>query len=178
MTNSFTSEGRFKEGVAELATNFAGPVSIVAAAAGAAPPLLDAGLSILVPISGTEASRRGAEVAFALARPTGAMVIALYVSSAASDLNRLSRRSAVMRAEEEAVLKDISNLGERYDAVFRTAIELHTSADKAILRYASRNKCGLIVMGVSRRPGDQFFFGKTSSAVLSGWKGSTILVAS
>ena len=114
-----------------------------------------------------------AEVAFAIARPTGASVTALYVSQS-QDASRRGR--AITRAQEEGVLKDIADLGERYDVAVRTALQPKSAAESAILKNASGHN--MIVMGVSRRPGDRLFFGNTASAMLKKWKGTILFVAS
>jgi nucleotide-binding universal stress UspA family protein len=137
-------------------------------------PSLSNRLRILVPVNGTPTARNAAEVAFAIARPTGASVTALYVS-AGSDFSQ--RAHAITRLQEEAALKDIADLGERYKVTVRTALQPKVAADNAILKIAASGH-GLIIMGVGRRPGEQLYFGNTASAILKKWKGTALLVAS
>jgi Kef-type K+ transport system membrane component KefB/nucleotide-binding universal stress UspA family protein len=168
-TNS--PDGTFNEPVTKLAKQFEGPLTLLASNDPEHLPTLTSRLRILVPINGTPAARRAAEFAFAIARPTGARVTALYVSAGSAPARR-----GVTRVQEEALLKDIAQLGERYDASLRTALQPRGSADSAILKNAAGHN--LIVMGVTQRPGDQLFFGNTASAILTGWKGAALFVAS
>jgi nucleotide-binding universal stress UspA family protein len=108
-------------------------------------------------VNGSPQSRRAAEIAFALARATRAHVRALYVSQ--------SDGGGRTRLREERVLKDMAELGERYDVPVTTRISPRSAAAAAILKDASRG-ISMIVMGVSARPGEELFFGNTAHAVL------------
>ncbi|HXC54221.1 MAG TPA: cation:proton antiporter [Rhizomicrobium sp.] len=171
--NSHDAGGVFDPALTQLARDFTGPLAILASSA-AALPALNGRLRILVPINGTPAARNAAEIAFAVARATAAQVTALYVSSG-TDASKRGR--AITRTQEEAVLKDIAELGERYDVAPRTALQPKATAHEAILKTAAKG-FGLIVMGVSRRPGEQLFFGNTAAAILKDWKGAVLFVAS
>src|SRR6185437_15041325 len=94
-----------------------------------------------------------------------------------SGLRDRTSEKAPTRIQEEAVLKDIADLAERYSVTVRTALHAKAEADTAILKRASSG-FGLIVMGVSRRPGEQLFFGNTASTLLKTWKGAILFVAS
>jgi nucleotide-binding universal stress UspA family protein len=134
-------------------------------------PALDT--SILIPVSGTDVARRGADVALVLASAAHAQVRALYVSpTTARRLGGLRRRRA-----EAAVLKDISELGARYDIAIHTQVETHDLAEAPIVKEAMKRH-DLIVMGVSRRPGDALFFGNTAASLMRMWKGAILFVAS
>jgi Kef-type K+ transport system membrane component KefB/nucleotide-binding universal stress UspA family protein len=167
-------EGVFDVTVTRLAKDFTGPLAVLVSNESAALPSLSNRLRILVPVNGTPAARNAAEIAFAIARPSGASVTALYVSAG---LDASQRARAITRMQEEAVLKDIADLGERYKVAMRTALQPTVAADSAILNIAA-NGHGLIVMGVGRRPGEQLYFGNTASAILKKWKGATLFVAS
>ena len=71
--------GGFDAEVTRTADSFEGPVSIVAARGAHLDHPETAPLEILVPVNGTDVSRRGMEVALALARASGTSVTALYV---------------------------------------------------------------------------------------------------
>ena len=167
-------EGVFDVSITRLAKDFTGPLAILVSNESNALPSLSNRLRILVPVNGTPTARNAAEVAFAIARPTGAAVTALYVS-AGSDFSQ--RAHAITRLQEEAVLKDIADLGERYKVTVRTALQPKVAADDAILKIAASGHA-LIIMGVGRRPGEQLYFGNTASAILKKWKGTALLVAS
>ena len=96
----------FHEDITKLAAGFEGPLAVVDARDKLLEHPLGAQLNMLVPVNGTEYSRRAAEVAIAIARASHAPLTALYVAP------RGRKRS---RRYEEAILKDISKLAETYD---------------------------------------------------------------
>jgi Kef-type K+ transport system membrane component KefB/nucleotide-binding universal stress UspA family protein len=151
----------FHPNITQLASAFDGPLVIADARDGLLDNPTDGKLSILVPVNGTEPSRRAAEVAFAMARATRAPVTVLYVAPpAAPGAKKRSRRMA------EAMLKDIVALGESYDVDAKTAVRTETTADEAILKEMAKRRHNLIAMGVERRPGEKLFFGETATAIL------------
>ena len=126
-----TRDKEFHASVTTLARGFEGPLAIT----DARDDLLkkpDAKLSILVPVNGTEASRRGAEVAITMARATKAPVTVLYVAVA----RRQARDAAQLRSRrhEEAILKDIVAIADGYNMSIRTAVLADRAADEAILQ--------------------------------------------
>jgi Kef-type K+ transport system membrane component KefB/nucleotide-binding universal stress UspA family protein len=158
----------FHPNIAQLASGFEGPLTIVDARDGLLTNPPEAKLSILVPVNGTEPSRRAAEVAFAMARASRAPVTALYVAP------RAKRRSAVA----DALLKDIVTLGESYGVEAKTAMRSDKLAEEAILREMAKRKHNLIVMGAERRPGEKLFFGDTATAILQKSDRSIVFVVS
>jgi Kef-type K+ transport system membrane component KefB/nucleotide-binding universal stress UspA family protein len=168
LEQSVEDDGGFAPGVTQLAAGFEGPMVVYANRDGEK-LLLNGRSRLLVPVNGSPPSRRAAEIAFALARSTGAKVQILFVS-------RTDGRSRT-RTREEGVLKDMTQLGERYDVDASTRISSRSAAPGAILQEAGRNTA-MIVMGVSARPGEELFFGNTVTEVLSQWQGATLLVAS
>ena len=82
-----------------------------------------------------------------------------------------------MRRNELGVLKDIAALAERYDVPLRNTTRADMAPDEAILREAGRGY-DLVVLDVSRRPGDMLFFGNTAAAVLERSPTSILFVAS
>jgi Kef-type K+ transport system membrane component KefB/nucleotide-binding universal stress UspA family protein len=133
---------------------------------------------ILIPVTGTDVSRRGVEVGLILARAIDAQVTALYVTRANSGASRQNpSRRLVMRRNELAVLKEIAALAERYDVPLRSTTRADMAPDEAILREAGRGY-DLVVLGVSRRPGNVLFFGNTAAVVLERSPTSNLFVAS
>jgi nucleotide-binding universal stress UspA family protein len=110
--------------------------------------------------------RRGA-----YARP----VTALYVASTTTARKRRRLRA---RVEEQAILKDVVELADRYDVAAKTAVRSNVAPDEAILIEAKKSPHTLIVMGVGRRPGESLSFGDTAAAVLEHAPGSVVFVAS
>src|SRR5476649_2048883 len=166
----------FHESVTNLAKGFEGPLAITSVRGDLAEK--PAGkLSILVPVNGTEPSRRAAEVAITMARATKAPLTVLYVAVRAAGKEG-ARRGLRTRRHEEAILKDIVAIADGYNMSIRTAVLADSAADEAILAEAKRRKHNLIVMGVGRRPGEKLFFGDTASSLLEDAECSLLFVAS
>ncbi|HZL29460.1 MAG TPA: cation:proton antiporter [Pseudolabrys sp.] len=162
-------KNQFHSNLTNLAAGYEGPLIVSDAREEHRKHPLHGTVSILVPINGTEVSRRAAEVAIALARATKAPLTALYVAAGAK-----AQRS---RRNEEAILKDIVDLAESYEIDLRTAVRADVDPDEAIMKEAERRKHNMVVMGVGRRPGEKLFFGDTAAALLEKSKISLLLVA-
>jgi nucleotide-binding universal stress UspA family protein len=162
----------FHANITQLASGFDGPLVIADARDGLLNNPTDGKLSILVPVNGTEPSRRAAEAAFAIARAARAPVTVLYVAPPANSGRKRSRRMA------DALLKDIVALGESYDVDAKTAVRTEHTADEAVLKEMEKRKHNLIVMGVERRPGEKLFFGETATAILEKSDRSIVFVVS
>src|SRR5690606_22399702 len=90
----------FTDTVGTLAAGFEGPMILAEARGNHLKHPLQGKLSIMVPVNGTEISRRAAEVAIAVARAHKAPLTALYVAPGTA-AKRPSRRY------QEGILKDI-----------------------------------------------------------------------
>jgi len=165
LKNGVDKDGVLAPKISKLSAGFDGPL-IVLADKGAG--RLDGKSRILVPVNGTPQSRHAAEIAFALARASGAGVRILFVSQ--------TDRPSRTRLREERILKDIAQLAERYDVKVSTRISPRASPASAILRQARRDFTW-IVMGVSPRPGEELFFGNTATAVLREWHNPILVLA-
>jgi len=172
--------GGFHDEIARVASMYTGPLA-VAVARGQHLSEPDKGpLNILVPVRGNQMSRRAAEVALALAQTSDSPLTALYV------LSKVGLGSAQRRLKgptptghyEEAVLKDIVKLADRYHRSIRTALRLDIAPEDAILRQARLGGYNLIVMGVGRPSGETLFFGKVAAAVLENSECSILFVSS
>ena len=131
----------------------------------------------MVPVNGTEVSRRAAEVAFALARASDAQVTVLYVTSPPDGKKPGRARSRAERRNDKAVLQDISALAKRYSVNVRRSMPENAAPVDAILKEAKRGY-DLIVVGANRRPGDTLFFGNTAAAILDRAPTAKLFVAS
>jgi Kef-type K+ transport system membrane component KefB/nucleotide-binding universal stress UspA family protein len=180
MAKTLGPHGGFHEEIGRIAAMYDGPLAVVVARG----PHTDApesdALHILVPVRGNKVSRRAAEVALAMARTSDSPVTALYVLSAVGlgGAKRRLRRPTPSRRYEEAVLKEIVDLADRYGRSIRTALRLDVSPEDAILRQARLGHYNLIVMGVGRPAGDALFFGKVAAAVLENSSHSLLFVSS
>src|SRR6185437_2809769 len=163
----------FHDSVQSLARGFEGPLAITDVRRDLAEKPTGK-LSILVPVNGTEPSRRAAEVAITMARANKASLTVLYVAVGSSG----KRRGIRTRRHEESILKDIVAIADGYNMSIRTAVVANNAADEAILNEMKRRKNNLIVMGVGRRPGEKLFFGDTASSLLENAACSLLFVAS
>ena len=124
----------FDKGVTNLAKGFDGPL-IISAVRDDLSKKPEGKFDILIPVNGTEPSRRAAEVAITLARATKAKVTVLYVAIRTAT-RRGARRGIRTRRHEEAILKDIVAIADGYNMSIRTAVVAERAADEAILRRA------------------------------------------
>lgn len=113
-----------------------------------------------------------------MARANDAQVTALYVTRSTNGGKRESAlRKRAIRRDEQGVLKDLAALAERYGVALRSTTRANMAPEEAILQESKRGY-DLIVLGVSRRPGDMLFFGNTAAAVLDRSQLSNLFVAS
>ena len=177
--NTMAVDGGFHEDVARVAAVYKGPLAVVAARGGHIESASEAALNILVPVRGNTASRRASEVALALARASESSITALYVLSTVGlgAAQRRLKRPTLSRNYEEAVLKEIVGLAERFGRTIRTALRLDVAPEDAILRQARLGSYNLIVMGVGRPGGDTLFFGKVAAAVLENSERSILFLS-
>jgi Kef-type K+ transport system membrane component KefB/nucleotide-binding universal stress UspA family protein len=167
-------DGGFSRAVDKAVKDFTGSLALVIA--GDDPAILDSkAFNILVPVNGTDASRNGAEVAFALSSPKSSNVTALHVGERAAGGG--TRRG--QRRNEKAVLDDTVKLARRYghDRI-RTSVHTEAAPEEAILAEARSMGVNLIVIGASRRVGEHLFLGQTVARTLKDWKGAIVLVVS
>jgi Kef-type K+ transport system membrane component KefB/nucleotide-binding universal stress UspA family protein len=175
--NTRATSGAFHADVGQIAAAFAGPLAIVAGNGDHLDKPHAIPDRILVPVTGSDVSRRAADIAIAIAGACERPVTALYVTTPdASDRRR--RGGFRARRQEQAILKDIVEIGDRHDVTVSTEIRADLAPRDAILTQANKRGHDLIVMGVSRRPGDKLFFGDTAAAVLEKSTGSIMFVAS
>ena len=156
-------DGGFSRAVSSIAQSFSGPIALVDAHGVDAEPLLRRPGKILVPVNGTEYSRRAAEIAFTVARASGALVTVLYVTRPdAAGGDRGAAEAA--RRSNLAVVADIGALADRFEVGMRHNMREHAAPVEAILEETTWNY-DLVVLGANRRPGETLFFGNTAAAV-------------
>jgi Kef-type K+ transport system membrane component KefB/nucleotide-binding universal stress UspA family protein len=156
-------DGGFHDRVSRLAHGFPGAIAVIAARGRhQADPA--AGPKILVPVTGSDVSRRGAEVALALGKAHQARVTALSVIApeARHDRQRLGAR--IRDAGE--VGKEIKALADAIGQPVKIARRMDISPEDAILREARLGDHDLILLGVSRRPGERLSFGELADGLL------------
>ncbi len=166
----------FDSKIEEVTAGFEGPLALVAAKGSHLKPALSSAFNILVPVSGSAVSRRGAETAIALSRMGSAPLRVIYVSTTRDKGVRRSGASMSL-APEEAILKDTAALAARYDVDVVTTLRVNTAPEEAILQEISNSGADLVVMGVDRIQGDTLNFGSIAAAVLKKSKVSVLLVS-
>src|SRR3954469_391113 len=171
-----TTNGAFHPNVTRIAAAFEGPLAITVGKGIHLRQPERSPLHILVPVNGTDVSRRAAEVALAIAHACNCPVAALYVAQGATNGPR-KRRGFRARQQEQALMKDFVEMADRYDVTAKTAVRADLAPDKAILAELKEAKHDLIIMGAGRRPGNKLFFGDTAAAVLEKSPASILFVA-
>jgi nucleotide-binding universal stress UspA family protein len=174
--NIANDEGAFRNNITRATAEFDKPLAVVAARGQHLEQPATSRFRILLPISGGEQSRRGAEVAIALARATSAPLRAVYVSTNGSTAARRGG-GTVTHLQEEAVLKDVVALAERYNVMMDTTVRSGVVPEDAILQETRRAGANLVVMGVDRVPGERLSFGDTAATVLKKSKVSLLFVS-
>jgi Kef-type K+ transport system membrane component KefB/nucleotide-binding universal stress UspA family protein len=164
-------KNEFSDEITTITAGFEGPLAVVDARGDHVEHPLRGRISILVPVNGTDLSRRGAEVAITIARAAKAPITALYVAQTGKIKTKRSRQY------EEAILKDIVKLADTYGVEIKTAVRPDVAADQAIIREMHRRHNNLVVLGVGRRPGDRLFFGDTAATLLEKSDRSLLFVA-
>jgi Kef-type K+ transport system membrane component KefB/nucleotide-binding universal stress UspA family protein len=171
------SSGGFHPEIARIVSAFGGPVAIVA---GRGIQLEKPGqffCSILIPVSGTEPSRRAAELAITLARACKCSVTTLYTAKTGTSDHR-RWRTLQGRNQVRAILNEVVEMGQRQGIVVKSALRARMAPARAILTQVRRGDHDLLVMGVSRRPGDELFLGDTATAVFEEAAGPIVFLVS
>ncbi|KYG24027.1 potassium transporter [Bradyrhizobium sp. AT1] len=167
---------RFDRGIEDIAAQFEGAMAIVAAKGKHLKQPNPDGLNILVPVSGSSVSKRGAEIAVALAQAGSGSLRVIYV---ATTRDKGAQRGASHGLGQEAgILKDTSDLAARYDVDITTTLRVNRAPEAAILREIETTDVDLVVMGVDRIQADHLSFGGVADAVLRQSKVSVLLVSS
>lgn len=168
--------GGFDEHVSRLAQSFPGSLAIISARGRHEIDPTDSGLKMLVPVTGSEVSRHGAELALALAKAAGGVITALTVvpPEEVTTRERLGN-SRILDAAE--IAKEITVVADAMEQPVQIARRTDISAEDAILREARRGRHDVILLGVSRRPGERLSFGDIASALVEAADRSLIFVA-
>jgi Kef-type K+ transport system membrane component KefB/nucleotide-binding universal stress UspA family protein len=166
----------FDKKIEDVTAGFEGPLAIVAAKGSHLKPPATNAFKILVPVSGSGVSRRGAEIAIALARASTTSLQVMYVSTT-RDKGVRRNGASVSLLKEEAILKDTATFAARYDVDVTTTLHANAAPEEAILQEIKNSGADLVVMGVDRIQGDELNFGSVAAAVLKKSKVSVLLVS-
>ena len=170
------AKDRFDSRIEDIAAEFDGPLAIVAVNGRHLKQPMPDTLNILVPVSGSSVSKRGAEVAVALAQAGSGSLRVIYV---VTTRDRGAQRGASRGlSQEESILKETSDLAARYDVDITTTLRVNRAPEAAILREIDTTDVDLVVMGVDRIRADHLSFGGVADAVIRQSKVSVLLVSS
>ena len=173
--------GGFAPLITRSAADFGGPFAIAIARAQHQRAPGSAPLSVLVTVSGTRASRHGAEVAIALAHASHGSVTALHVASRAERSGLWPRALGSALAPRDsagAAIAEIVALGKHYGTAVHGRIRHGASLPNAVLQELARSGQDLLVMGVTPRPDAQLFLGDTAAQMLERAPCSVLFVCS
>jgi nucleotide-binding universal stress UspA family protein len=134
-------------------------------------------VNILVPTSGTDYSRRAAELAMTIAKACQGRITALHVSPPPNE-TALSHRPHELLRTGHALLRDIRALGERAGVHVTPVLKFRRAREAAILHQIKQGKHNLVVFGVKARPAEGVFFGHAMAVMLERTPCSLILVHS
>ncbi|MCK1620238.1 cation:proton antiporter [Bradyrhizobium sp. 159] len=170
------AKDRFNRKIEDIAAEFEGPLAIVAAKGKHLKQPIPDALNILVPVSGSGISKRGAEVAVALAQAGSGSLRVIYVATTRD--KGAQRGTSRGLSQETGILKDTSDLAARYDVDITTTLRVNRAPEAAILREIDTTDVDLVVMGVDRIEANHLSFGGVAAAVLRQSKASVLLVSS
>lgn len=170
------AKDRFNRKIEDIAAEFEGPLAIVAAKGKHLKQPIPDALNILVPVSGSGVSKRGAEVAVALAQAGSGSLRVIYVATTRD--KGAQRGTSRGLSQETGILKDTSDLAARYDVDITTTLRVNRAPEAAILREIDTTDVDLVVMGVDRIEANHLSFGGVAAAVLRQSKASVLLVSS
>ncbi|MEO8425992.1 MAG: universal stress protein [Verrucomicrobiota bacterium] len=134
-------------------------------------------LNILVPTTGADYSRRGAELAVGIAKGCGGTVTALYVAPPPAE-GIFLRRSNELANAGRAYVNDIKRLGKREGVEVKAQVRRNRAVGNEIIRQAKQGKFDLLVLGVKMRPGADLFFGGEAAALRESSPCSLLIVNS
>jgi Kef-type K+ transport system membrane component KefB/nucleotide-binding universal stress UspA family protein len=164
-----TGARRFPPCIEQMVLDFAGPVGLLLYCPGAASAESSSLKRILVPTTGADYSRFGAEVAVAIAKGCGASLTSLHISAPASSRREGSeplQRSPQALQAGRALLSDIAELGEREGVRVFAKTLVSNAKEDAILRQAQKGEHDLIVIGTKAWTRGQLHFGHSASAII------------
>jgi len=163
---------RFEGPLHGLISSFDGPIAILMSDAGSFSP--GTPLRILVPATGSPASRLATEIALALARASRGSMTALHVFDPQEDALLPGGR---LRRAGMAVLVDAHRLGKRSGVTVNGLTATNMRPDMEIRRAARRGHYDLVVLGTSLRHGEARFLGTRMLALVQSLRVPVLLIA-
>ncbi len=174
---SKTHAGRFPAGFDKIIREFPGPVAVLLNPGGHDATRVPSLGKILVPMTGADYSRFGAEIAVAIAKGCGATITALHVSVPPTETDLL-RRPKQLRRPSSALLSEIVALGKREGVRVLTKVLIRSAKEDAILRQANVDGHQLIVIGTKAWSGEQLHFGQSAETLIANARCPVLLLKS
>lgn len=168
---------KFPPSFEKIIRGFTGPVAVLLNPAGRNDAAAASLGKILVPMTGTDYSRFGAEVAVAIAKGCGGTITALHIAAPPSE-NDLLRRARQLHRPGRALLAEIVSLGQREGVRVLTKSLIRSAKDEAILHQATSGGHQLIVMGTKVRSGEELHFGKSAETLIANAQCPVLLLKS
>ncbi len=167
-------KGGFDSRLSQVAGGFDGSLAIVVARGALVEDPLGQAMEILVPITGSGVSRNGAEVALAIAKAASAPITALAIAAAGA---RSESESRSANWDDTEILREMARLGKYFDVDVRRLVG-EGDTQEAIRKASGNSRRCLIVLGVSRRPGELLSFGSLAAGLLDQSGSSLLLISS
>jgi K+:H+ antiporter len=134
-------------------------------------------MNILVPATGTDYSRRAAEVAIAIAKAGKAQMTAINVSRPPS-VALVARGEKKHLKPARELLIDIQKMGEREGVGVKTVVVTRRDAETSIVSQIKKGNHNLVILGANLRPGEGLFFGHSVKLLLERISCSVLVVVS
>jgi Kef-type K+ transport system membrane component KefB/nucleotide-binding universal stress UspA family protein len=177
LTQDGKNSGAFSSSIEQIVREFEGTMAIAVAADNFEPNVSAGPFNILVPTTGTNYSRRAAEVAIAIAKGCNGKVTSLNVSPPPYGALFARRGKEHLKPGRE-VLRDIKMLGEREGVTVKAVAEVKQTPEPTIIRQIKKGKHNLLILGANVRPGEGLFFGHSVKVLLERVPCSVLIVSS
>ena len=168
---------KLPSGFEKIIRGFTGPVAVLLNPTGRHTAPVPSLGKILVPMTGTDYSRFGAEVAVAIAKGCGATITALHIAAPPNE-NDLLRRPKQLHRPGRALLAEIVALGQREGVRVLTKSLIRSAKEEAILHQTTLGGHQLIVMGTKARSGEELHFGKSAETLIANARCPVLLLKS
>jgi nucleotide-binding universal stress UspA family protein len=137
---------------------------------------------ILVPTDGSKASKRAAEVAFALTLNKEDEVHLLRVVEERISLDELETKNHILDRQfnyAKEIVNELKAIGESLSVNTHTRVEIGLNPETVIVDVARNNSFDLVIIGSDVRPGsDKLFLGPRVEKILSDCECPVIVVNS
>jgi Kef-type K+ transport system membrane component KefB/nucleotide-binding universal stress UspA family protein len=163
--------------IEKIVREFDGPVALVIHGSPAGTRRDERLERMLVPTTGSDYSRFGAELAVGIAKGCGAKVTALHISAPPVETDLLRRPAKLLRPAR-ALLGDIVALGDREGVQVKAQHVVGLTKESSILRQVHRGRHQLIVLGTKAWSAEELHFGRSAEAIIANAPGPVLIVKS